>query len=140
MGDDSLLDQLLQDHEVRQQEVPKKRAAERGMARALDEARQSSKAEARKAEWKAAEDRTRRRVAGAAPELAGFREGQRFELKGGRPELRGTWVVVRVEPGAAGDPARRMYAQRAAGGEGFLPLTEKQAQDLLYARILSRLD
>lgn len=138
MGDDSLLDQMLSDHVERVREAPKRKAATNSMAQSLDEARRQARAEQRRADWKAAEDRTRSR--NRATELAGFREGQRFEVKGSRPELRGTWVVVRIDPGAAGDASRRMYAQRASGAEGFLPLTEKQMQDLLYARLVTRLD
>lgn len=138
MGDDSLLDQMLADHVEQAREAPKKRAAARTMARSLDEARRDSRAEQQRAEWKAAEARTAARS--RVPEIAGFREGQRFEVKGSRPELKGTWVVVRVDPGAAGDVSRRLYAQRASGAEGYLPLTEKQLQDLLYARLVVRLD
>ncbi len=136
MADDSLLDQLLEDHATREREAPRKRAAAGAMARSLDEARRASTVERRREELKAAEARTRARS--QAPELAGFREGQRFEIKGNRPELKGTWTVVRVEPGAAGDASRRLYAQRGSG-QGYLPLTEKQLQDLLYARIINRL-
>ncbi len=138
MGDDSLLDQMLADHVERAQEAPKRKTSTRSMAQSLDEARRQARNEQRRADWKAAEERTRARS--RAPELAGFREGQRFEVKGDRPELRGAWVVVRIDPGAAGDASRRMYAQRANGAEGFLPLTEKQMQDLLYARLVTRLD
>jgi len=138
MGDDSLLDQMLSEHVEREREAPKKRAAAQSMARALDETRRKTSAERKRDEWKAAEARTRAKT--RVPEIAGFREGQRFEVKGDRAELRGVWVVVRVDPGAAGDVSRRLYAQRASGAEGFLPLNEKQLQDLLYARLVSRVD
>lgn len=138
MGDDSLLDQMLSDHVERAREAPKKKAAAQTMARSLDETRRRTRAEEQRAAWKAAEARTAART--RAPEIAGFREGQRFEIKGDRAELRGTWVVVRVDPGAAGDVSRRLYAQRASGAQGFLPLNEKQLQDLLYARLVARLD
>lgn len=137
MADDSLLDQLLEDHVTREREAPRRRAAASAMARSLDEARRASAVERRREELKAAE--TRARARSQAPELAGFREGQRFEVKGNRPELQGVWTVVRVERGAAGDASRRLFAQRG-NGQGYLPLTEKQLQDLLYARIIVRLD
>lgn len=138
MGDDSLLDQMLTDHVERAREVPQRRAAEGSMANALDDARRQSRRQQQQDEWKAAEARTRARA--RIPEIAGLREGSRFEIKGNRPELKGNWVVVRVDPGAAGDSSRRLYAQRASGGEGYLPLTEKQLQDLLYARLIVRKD
>lgn len=138
MGDDSLLDQMLADHVERAAEAPKRQARTHSMAGALDDARRASRRQEREEELKAAEARTRART--RAAELAGFREGTRFEIKGQRPELRGDWVVVRVDPGAAGDASRRLYAQRASGAEGYLPLTEKQLQDLLYARLVVRQD
>ncbi len=139
MADDSLLDQMLADHAVRETEAPKKNKAIGAMADQLDATRRAMKAEARRAEWTEAERRTRRNTADVAPEIAGFREGDRFEMRGDRPELRGTWVVERVEPGPAGDQGRRLYARRANGGEGYLPLRERQIQDLLHFRVINRL-
>lgn len=140
MGDDSLLDDILAEHEVREAQAPRRDKAIGTMARELDATRRAMKEETRRAEWREAEKRTARKADGAAPEIAGFREGQRFEIRGDRADLKGVWVVERVDPGAAGDASRRLYARRASGGEGYLPLNERQLQDLLHFRVVTRLD
>lgn len=140
MGDDSLLDELLRDHEVREAEAPRRDKAIGAMAKDLDATRRAIKEEARRAEFREAERRAARKADSAPPEIAGFSQGQRFEIRGDRPELKGVWVVERVDPGAAGDASRRLYARRERGGEGYLPLNERQLQDLLHFRVVSRLD
>lgn len=140
MGDDSLLDQLIADTEQREREAPVQARAAKAMASELDAARRQSRLAQRKAEMEQAEKRTRRRVAGSVPELGGLKPGDRFELRKARPELAGTWVVERVEPGAAGDASRRLYAARPDGRPGYLPLTENQVRDLRYSGALRALD
>lgn len=142
MGDDSLLDEMLRDHETQQAEAPRRDKAIGAMAGQLDATRRAMKEKALREEWNEAERRAARRAEShdTAPELAGFRPGSRFELRGNRPELQGVWVVERVDSGAAGDASRRLYARREKGGEGFLPLTERQIQDLVHFRVITRLD
>ncbi|MCA9541640.1 MAG: hypothetical protein KC620_22240 [Myxococcales bacterium] len=138
MGDDSLLDLMVQDHAHRETVAPVKKATESRAASEIDRMRQAAVVAARQAEMREAEARTAKRAAEKAPEIAGFREGMRFEMRRCGAEIDGLWVVHRIDAGAAGDPSRRMYGARADGRPGFLPLTERKAQDLLHAGLMIR--
>lgn len=140
MGDDSLLDQLIASTEERDREAPGRARAVNAMASELDEARRQARLAERRAQLDQAEKRTRRRAGQAPTELAGLKQGDRFELRKARPELAGTWVVERVDPGPAGDHSRRLYAARPDGRPGYLPLTESQIRDLRYSGAMRVLD
>lgn len=140
MSGDSILDMMITEHDVKEE----KRAAQKVQAGRivgdLERDRHAARIAAAQEEMRLAEERTRERLAAAAanPELAGLREGMRFTMRGCAPEVNGAWVVHRVDPGAAGDESRRLYARRLDGRPGFLPFTERKALDAIHAGLLVR--
>ena len=151
MAKDDLFDLMLDDHaqqpaqprsapEPKRSAVPKVHlnATEQAIARQLEIDRQAGR-QAEVEARPAAEMRAVERAADAPTELQGFRVGHRFEMSRCAPEINGIWAVVQIDPGAAGDPSRRLFAKRPEGGAGVLPLTENKLRDALHNRILKRL-
>ncbi|MCA9547853.1 MAG: hypothetical protein KC613_25790, partial [Myxococcales bacterium] len=81
-----------------------------------------------------------RRHEGGAPEMAGFTEGMRFEVRGVRPEVDGPWVVFQIDPGPAGDFSRLLVARRPTGGEMVIKFTEPKLLDALHSGLVRRID
>lgn len=138
MGNNSLLDEMVSDHTVRQAKAPARKAAERQMARSLDEARLAKSRESRRADLAAAERRTIAKQADAPVSLAGLRVGDRFEMKKCAAEINGVWAVARID-GANGQMGRILFARRTDGRPGYLPLNENKIRDALHNGVLSPL-
>lgn len=138
MSGDSLLDMMITEHDVKTE----KRAAQKKQAKRivgdLERDRHAQRVAAAQEDMRQAEARSRERAQATQPELAGLREGMRFVMRGCAAEINGEWIVHRVDPGAAGDQSRRLYARRADGGPGFLPFTERKALDAIHAGLLVR--
>ncbi|MCA9525494.1 MAG: hypothetical protein KC549_04245 [Myxococcales bacterium] len=140
MSGGSLLDLMVQDNVEDQKKAVERRLEERQVATTLERERVQARQREQEAEWRELERRAAEQAASRPAEIAGLRVGMRFQMKNCGPEIDGIWVVARVDPGAAGDQSRRLWGQRANGGEGYLPLTERKALDALHYGILVRLD
>lgn len=79
----------------------------------------------------------REKAASAPPQMAGLEVGDRFELKGLDAQRDGVWVVARIDGGVS--QQRVLWATRADGGPGALPLRDNQLSDLVHSRIFKRL-
>lgn len=138
MSVDSLLDMMISDDSQRKTEQKARAKQAAKLTGDLERERHAKRIEAAQAEMRDAEARSRERASQGPVELAGLREGQRFEMRNCAAEINGVWIVHRVDPGAAGDESRRLYARRADGGPGFLPFTERKALDAIHAGLLVR--
>jgi hypothetical protein len=138
MSGDSLLDMMISDDTERKTEQKARAKQAARLTGDLERERQAKRIEAAQAEMREAEQLSRERAAQAPVEMAGLREGQRFEMRNCAAEVNGVWIVHRIDPGAAGDESRRLYARRADGGPGYLPLTERKALDAIHAGLLVR--
>lgn len=138
MSGDSLLDMMISDDSTRKTEQKARAKQAARLTGDLERERQAKRIEAAQAEMREAERRSVEQAANTPVELAGLREGQRFEMRNCAAEVNGVWIVHRIDPGPAGDASRRLYARRADGGPGYLPFTERKALDAIHAGLLVR--
>jgi len=154
MSGKSLLDEMVGDHaEAEASEVADaggsalaearakakrmgEREAVRAMAGELDAQRYGESAAEEEARLDA-DRRAREKAADEPAEMAGLRVGDRFRLVGMREELNGDWQVARIDGGAATE--RTLWATRASGGPGAMPLRTKQLADLVHSPLFTRL-
>jgi len=138
MGNNSLLDEMVSDHTVRQANAPVRRTAERQMARSLDQARLAKSRDGRREEMNAAQRRTLAKQSDGPVRLGGLAVGDRFEMKRCAAEINGVWKVARID-GANGQTGRILFARRTDGRPGYLPLNENKIRDALHNGVLAPL-
>ena len=138
MSGDSILDMMIGDNKMRQVEQKARAKQAQRLTGDLEKERHAKRIAAAQDEMREAQARSISKAANAPAEIAGLREGMRFEMRGCAEQINGDWIVHRVDPGPAGDESRRLYARRMDGGPGFLPFTERKALDAIHAGLLIR--
>lgn len=149
MAKDNLLDLMVTDFEktrekdvrVEQKQRVERRELDRkaqSLEKDLNEQRYAAEREAERRAWEEAERRTREKAEAAPPEMCGFVVGTQFEVRRCGEQVNGRWVVARIDPGAAGDQGRALWATRASGAPGALQFTERKLLDALHAGLVVR--